>query len=531
MGRLTTICRALLWVAVLIWMSTSALGQTPSSLRGRVTDPSGAAVPNATVRLANPTDNSERTAVTNQAGSYLFTQVVPGTYSLLVEAQGFQQYQQDAIHVAANTPATVDVQLKIAPVQQSVVVRPENGDRCLAEESRILPSIGPGLRALRRGPSGNYYVLTAPGAVVSIYSPDGKLIGQIPAQSSPTPPTGSAIIYGSDMQVDSAGRVYVADRGANAIKIYSPAGVLVKKVRVIAPVSVEPLTFGEIAVASLSSQHLVDVYDSVQGDLDHSFGDVSDPKVEDCNADTFDCKTKINPQDIGSADYPTKDSTFMNRSWFYGDSAGNIYTDLGFRAIPTLRKYDGYGVRAYESAFPLDLSALASGRWNYAGGMRVAGVTAGAPMNGSQSSSSSGSGNSSSTTAQPFDAPIAGGGGMGMHGGGMHGGGGGEGRGGAGMGDRRVSITLQITQHAGAPDSKPVIDAIGADPVTQELWFAIGSDLVHLDKDGNLAGYYCLTATDQAVAVTILIEPTRILVGYDPFGVFAYPRPDVATSR
>jgi hypothetical protein len=518
-----------MWAAILILVSSSALGQTPASLRGHVTDPSGAAVPNATVHLINSASNSERTAVTDQTGSYLFAQVVPGTYSLRVDAQGFQEYEQDAIHVGANAPATINVQLKIAQVQQSVTVRPENGDRCLAAEGRVLPAIGPGLRALRRGPSGNYYVMTAPGAAVSVYSPDGKLVGQIPSQSSQNAP-GSAIIYGSDMQVDTAGRVYVADRGANAIKIYSPAGVLVKRIHVFAPVSVEPLPLGEVAVASLSSEHLVDVYDAVQGDLDHSFGDLADVKVEDCNDDTFDCKTKINPQDVGSADYPTKDSTFTNHSWFYGDPAGGIYLDLGFRAIPTIRKYDGYGVRAYESAFPLDLSALSSGSWNYSGGMRVAGVTAGAPMSGSQSSSSSGSGSSTSTTAQPFDAPMAGGSGMGMHGGGMHGGGGGEGRGG-GMEDRRVSITLQITQHAGPPDSKPVIDAIGADPVSQDLWFAIGSDLVHLDKDGNLAGYYCLTATDQAVPVTILIEPTRILVGYDPFGVIAYPRPDVESAH
>ncbi|MGB6481896.1 MAG: carboxypeptidase regulatory-like domain-containing protein [Candidatus Acidiferrales bacterium] len=514
-------CGVAACAAILFWGACLVSSQTLISLHGNVTDPSGAAIPNATVHLINSANNSDRTTTTDQRGAYAFAEVVPGTYRLLVEAQGFEKYEQADIHVAANARETLDIELKIEQVQQSVTVRAQNGDQCLAAQARILPDVGPGLRAIRRGPSGNYYVLTAPGAAVAIYSPDGKRIGQVPVESSGAS-SDSSIVYGSDLQVDSAGRVYVADRGANAIKIYSPDGILVRKIRVPAPVSVEPLAGGEIAVASLSSQHLVDVYGTAQGEEYRSFGDISDPNVEQCDSATFVCTTRINPQDVGYVDHSTDAAPTVNRSWFYGDSAGNIYINLAYRIVPTIRKYDGYGYRAYESVFPLDQSVSGSGNgaWNVSSGVRVGGV--GTSANGSQSNSTGASSDDTSGAGvRPGGAPTAG------EGGGMRGGRGG------GMQANRMAFGVQITRRAGPTDLKPIVDAMGVDPTSQEVWAVIGGNLVHLDKDGNLAGYYCFSATDQAAVkpATILVEPDRILIGTDPFGIFQYPRPDRPSSN
>jgi hypothetical protein len=88
---------------------------------------------------------------------------------------------------------------------------------------------------------------------------------------------------------------------------------------------------------------------------------------------------------------------------------------------------------------------------------------------------------------------------------------------------------LRITQKvAGALPSKPALEAMGVDPASQEIWASVAGNLVHFDKDGQLAAYYCLSAVDQAPVkpTTILVEPNRILVGMDPFGVFEYARPD-----
>ena len=62
------------------------------------------------------------------------------------------------------------------------------------------------------------------------------------------------------------------------------------------------------------------------------------------------------------------------------------------------------------------------------------------------------------------------------------------------------------------------------DAANQEIWAAIGGDIVHFDKDGNLAADYCLSPTGKVPVrpTAILVEPERILVAVDPFGIFQY---------
>ena len=431
----------------------------------------------------------------------------------------------------------MDVKLTVKQVQQSVTVRSQEGDQCLATEGRVLPDVGPGLRAIRPGPSGNYYVLTAPGTSVAIYSPDGKRIGQVPkrAAAASTPSPVSSIINGTDLQVDSTGRVYVADFAANAIKIYSADGILAKTIRVMAPTSVEPLPGGEVAIASMASKHLVDIYDEERGDLVRSIGD-PEPIVAVCDASTLVCTEKVTVKDPNPA---------ANRLWFYGDSAGNLYVRLIDHPDPTIRKYDPYGYLAYESSFPLKaFSPPASGSgnaWSINPGARVAGsgtidLTGNAPQSNTSTSSSTRSNGTTGADSQlPPGMEETGGKGTGAAGeGGMQGmeGAGGGVRGGAGADS--VQFGLRLSQRAEGPlgSMKPIIDAMGADAVSQEVWASIGGVLVHFDDGGKLSGYYCLAGAGQATVkpTTILVEPNRILIGSDPFGVFQYPRPDKPSS-
>jgi len=89
--------------------------------------------------------------------------------------------------------------------------------------------------------------------------------------------------------------------------------------------------------------------------------------------------------------------------------------------------------------------------------------------------------------------------------------------------------TVTIEKGGPGPPEKPVIRALCVDPETQEVWMAIGNELLHFDRDGNRRSAY-LTATKEGVrieAVAILVEHDRILVADDPLGVFdfAYPEP------
>ena len=79
---------------------------------------------------------------------------------------------------------------------------------------------------------------------------------------------------------------------------------------------------------------------------------------------------------------------------------------------------------------------------------------------------------------------------------------------------------------------KPVITALGVDPETKEAWAAIGDMLAHLDRSGNLLDTYYVTITgDTSIKPTaILVEPDRILIASDPWGIYEFSRPDKPSS-
>jgi hypothetical protein len=126
-GRNRCLSFAAAWLLglLLVLGAQPAWGQATTSLRGVVTDPSGAAVPNAQVTLTNTATNTVRTAVTGSDGAYAFTEVQPGTYTLTVEAQGFRKYERRNLVLQVSLPATVNVRLEIGAVSQVVSVTAE----------------------------------------------------------------------------------------------------------------------------------------------------------------------------------------------------------------------------------------------------------------------------------------------------------------------------------------------------------------------------------------------------------------------
>src|SRR5690348_15894294 len=59
-------------------------------VNGTVTDTSGATIAGATVKLTNTGTKITKEAATNSAGYYLFVDVLPGSYVLNIEKQGFK---------------------------------------------------------------------------------------------------------------------------------------------------------------------------------------------------------------------------------------------------------------------------------------------------------------------------------------------------------------------------------------------------------------------------------------------------------
>ena len=93
------------------------------SISGIVTDPSGAAVPGASVTLVNGETGQVMKTTTNSSGIYGFPVVPVGRdYSVTVEARGFKTYVQRGITLLINQSLRVDVRLAIGSERQSVEV-------------------------------------------------------------------------------------------------------------------------------------------------------------------------------------------------------------------------------------------------------------------------------------------------------------------------------------------------------------------------------------------------------------------------
>src|SRR5450432_4562161 len=103
----------------------SAQGETTSAIVGRVTDPGGAAVPGANVTIANTETGATRSAHTDNDGRFNFPQLMPGTYSIKVDSQGFEPEQNQNVSAALGQKQTIDFSLRTAGLKQSIEISSE----------------------------------------------------------------------------------------------------------------------------------------------------------------------------------------------------------------------------------------------------------------------------------------------------------------------------------------------------------------------------------------------------------------------
>jgi hypothetical protein len=188
---------------------------------------------------------------------------------------------------------------------------------------RLFPEVGAGVRAIKLGPSGRTYVLQS--RSVLVFDPAGAKEAEIPPPGTKGP---AALIYGEALDVDSAGRIYIADRGGNSLRVYSPAGALLLNVSFASPTGIVALSGGEFAATSTTSEHLVAIFDSAGKEI-RSFGESIDI--------------------VESASY----NRALNIGRMVGDAAGHVYYAFNFIPEPTFRRYDRLGFSSLEVALTL----------------------------------------------------------------------------------------------------------------------------------------------------------------------------------
>src|ERR1700719_997525 len=100
-----------------------AQGETTSAIAGSVTDPTGAAIPGATVTVANVDDGLKRSVKTDDSGRFSFPQLKPGVYSVSAEADLFETQHNNSVSAGLGQRQTVDFKLKIAAASATVLVQ------------------------------------------------------------------------------------------------------------------------------------------------------------------------------------------------------------------------------------------------------------------------------------------------------------------------------------------------------------------------------------------------------------------------
>src|SRR3981081_1420124 len=109
-------------VLVVAWSSLAFGQRTTGTLRGQVLDPASATVSGAKVTVTHEATGVSQTATTTSAGTYDFPSVLPGTYTVSVEAQGFKSYVKKGFVVLANQDNTADARLDIGAASETVEV-------------------------------------------------------------------------------------------------------------------------------------------------------------------------------------------------------------------------------------------------------------------------------------------------------------------------------------------------------------------------------------------------------------------------
>ncbi len=121
----THFCRPLLLAlvaALLIGFAPALHAQYRTSIQGTVTDTSGAVVPGATLTLTDTANNQKQVQTSDASGVFTFNALPPDIFTLVVERTGFEKKVIADLHVIPEQPNSVDVQLAVGSVSQTVTV-------------------------------------------------------------------------------------------------------------------------------------------------------------------------------------------------------------------------------------------------------------------------------------------------------------------------------------------------------------------------------------------------------------------------
>src|SRR5215468_12089132 len=119
--------RVCIAMVIALMIAVAAGAQTLGTIAGSAKDATGAVLPGVSVEVASPAlIEKTRTAVTDGAGQYAIISLPVGTYTVTFSLQGFGTVKREGIEILANFTASVNAELKVGAVAESVTVTGES---------------------------------------------------------------------------------------------------------------------------------------------------------------------------------------------------------------------------------------------------------------------------------------------------------------------------------------------------------------------------------------------------------------------
>jgi len=113
-------------VIVLLAASAAAAQQGTTELRGRVIDAQGAVLPGVTVVVKNQDTGMFRETVSGGDGSFIASGLVPGTYQVSAELQGFKRFERRDLRLEVGKTASIDVAMSVGALEETITVTSES---------------------------------------------------------------------------------------------------------------------------------------------------------------------------------------------------------------------------------------------------------------------------------------------------------------------------------------------------------------------------------------------------------------------
>jgi len=169
---------AFLLCAFALRVPVLAQGETTSAIAGSVTDPTGAAIPGATVTLTSVENGLKRSVKTDDSGRFSFPQLKPSTYSVKAEADRFEAQQNNTVSAGLGQKETVNFKLNIASASESILVQ-EQAPLINPENSNTSTTLNAGAIENLPNPGGDmtYPLQFAAGALINTAGSGNDFVG------------------------------------------------------------------------------------------------------------------------------------------------------------------------------------------------------------------------------------------------------------------------------------------------------------------------------------------------------------------